>query len=366
MIKAEIPFLTTIRFIAALWVFLFHIHIRWPLSLGHFCENIINQGAIGMSLFFVLSGFILTYNYYDQDPEKNYKQFIIRRLARIYPVYVVVGLLMLFVSPLRGSVVDILLIIFSDIFLLQAWFPVMFNTWNNNATWSLSVELFCYCLFPFILTKILNLSSKAKIIVCAACYVLCVLPGLVYNALEPKPLMAEVYALPIYRLPEFILGMLAGLLFLEKPMTKNSHLWIGLTTGIVIVYLGLAGNYLQGYVGHNFLVIPAFLLVIFLTASLKINFLRFLGEVSYSFYLIQSLPMIFLMKNFKGITRLFPFLANHYLIAVTMFLITLAMAVILYKFVEEPARKYIVKKFSPRQDIASSQPAERISTSTHS
>jgi len=63
--QKEILPLTGLRFVAAFYVFLFHIHIRWPLAGQPFLKNVLDQGAVGMSLFFVLSGFVLAYRYAD-------------------------------------------------------------------------------------------------------------------------------------------------------------------------------------------------------------------------------------------------------------------------------------------------------------
>ena len=76
-IKPSITPLTFVRFIAAFYVFLFHIYLHWTWNVKPFIGNIMNEGAVGMSLFFVLSGFILTYNYYDKNPLENYHYFIV-------------------------------------------------------------------------------------------------------------------------------------------------------------------------------------------------------------------------------------------------------------------------------------------------
>lgn len=57
----ELPKLTGLRFVAALYVFVFHI--RWPLVESKFLANTLGQGAIGMSLFFMLSGFFSACRY---------------------------------------------------------------------------------------------------------------------------------------------------------------------------------------------------------------------------------------------------------------------------------------------------------------
>ncbi len=63
----EILPLTSLRFFAALYVFIFHIHIRWSLICNKFLSNFFFEGGVGMSLFFILSGFILYYRYHKTD-----------------------------------------------------------------------------------------------------------------------------------------------------------------------------------------------------------------------------------------------------------------------------------------------------------
>ena len=59
---SEVRPLTSLRFVAAFYVFVFHIHIRWPVGMG-IADNLLSAGAIGMSLFFMLSGFILAHRH---------------------------------------------------------------------------------------------------------------------------------------------------------------------------------------------------------------------------------------------------------------------------------------------------------------
>ncbi len=62
---------TILRFIAAFYVFIFHINMRVPVNFGELLNKTISNGVIGMSIFFMLSGFVLTYNYYG-SLSKNY------------------------------------------------------------------------------------------------------------------------------------------------------------------------------------------------------------------------------------------------------------------------------------------------------
>ena len=88
----EIRPLTGLRFLIAFWVFIFHIQIRWPIFDNFVLVEIANQGAIGMTFFFVLSGFILSYT---NNTELEVSTYFRSRLARIYPIYILVAILTL-------------------------------------------------------------------------------------------------------------------------------------------------------------------------------------------------------------------------------------------------------------------------------
>src|ERR1700737_1580219 len=158
--KPAIPPLTGIRFFAALSVALFHLSLpvatALRLSMGHFFDN----GGAPVELFFMLSGFILTYTH----PEvadytvSTAKRFYFSRFSRIYPTYFVGWLI--FAPFIYSNLVSLhgtgagpyaRLAIYGvpSLFLVQAWVPTMANAWNTPS-WSLSAEAFFYALFPFL------------------------------------------------------------------------------------------------------------------------------------------------------------------------------------------------------------------------
>jgi len=99
MRKPELPALTGVRFYAALLVFLSHAVVipgMESLARGHL---VFDAGVVGVSFFFVLSGFILTYNYVDVFrstlPVAGYKKFLWDRFTKIYPVHLAITLLMI-------------------------------------------------------------------------------------------------------------------------------------------------------------------------------------------------------------------------------------------------------------------------------
>src|SRR5215470_16314732 len=99
MRKPELPALTGIRFYAALIVFLSHLPLVPGADSLAGRRLLFNAGVVGVSFFFVLSGFILTYNYVDifrhRLPARDYKKFVWDRLTKIYPVHLAITLLMI-------------------------------------------------------------------------------------------------------------------------------------------------------------------------------------------------------------------------------------------------------------------------------
>src|SRR5579862_5200160 len=136
--KQQLSPLTGIRFYLALWVVVFHqAYANMFLGqllprLPEFAVSILRTGYVAVDVFFVLSGFVLSYNY-SLEKSWTFSQFVrfgIARFARIYPAYCV-GLLL--VLPFVGasllndlspsSVVTQLLAAILNLTLLQSWVP---------------------------------------------------------------------------------------------------------------------------------------------------------------------------------------------------------------------------------------------------
>jgi peptidoglycan/LPS O-acetylase OafA/YrhL len=162
--------LTGIRAVAAIFVVCFHFGddfavLFHPLRL---LRSVFRSGDIGVDLFFILSGFILSLNYLDAFESfsfREYLDFLRARLARIYPVH-------LFTLLLLGGLVvgarhyginvpaenHTRFTFFTNLALVQVW-PIFFRGLNwNLPAWSISAEWFVYLLFPFLALRI----SKAK------------------------------------------------------------------------------------------------------------------------------------------------------------------------------------------------------------
>src|SRR5947208_120138 len=104
MRKRELPSLTGIRFYAALFIYLAHIRAIPGMKAFIGAPWLIDAGHIGVSFFFVLSGFILTYNYADLFRDgvsaRDYGRFVWDRLTKIYPVHFLATVVVLPISIL--------------------------------------------------------------------------------------------------------------------------------------------------------------------------------------------------------------------------------------------------------------------------
>ena len=87
--ESRLEALTGLRFLAAFHVLIFHAGLGQLPGVPVWIQNVAGHADLSVSLFFVLSGFILTYNYFDRERGCRVadQQFWAARLARIYPIY---------------------------------------------------------------------------------------------------------------------------------------------------------------------------------------------------------------------------------------------------------------------------------------
>jgi peptidoglycan/LPS O-acetylase OafA/YrhL len=191
------------RFLAAMAVFGLHVSTLAPLS---HVARLLGAGDTGVSFFFVLSGFVLAWSY---RPQRTARQFYRRRVARIYPVYLVALALAAALAILDGShlrATDAL-----SLAGVQSWVPstrVFYGV--AGGAWSLSDEAFFYLCFPALIVAAERLDDRGRRRAMAGCVL-----GTWLVALAGSPLHALGfwlhYIAPPARLLEFALGILLAL-----------------------------------------------------------------------------------------------------------------------------------------------------------
>jgi peptidoglycan/LPS O-acetylase OafA/YrhL len=193
----RLPSLTGLRFFAAALVVVVHVgHLFSPAV-----AEITDHGKVGVSFFFLLSGFILTWS---ASPGDTVGRFYRRRAARILPLHWVTwAFALLVVMPVR-DVTEAPQDSAASFLLLQAWTPGTTYA-TNGVAWSLSCELFFYALFPLLLPVFQRMTARRRLQFAAAAALAVVAAGLVV------PSLFAVYIFPPVRLGEFVLGIVLAL-----------------------------------------------------------------------------------------------------------------------------------------------------------
>lgn len=344
---AEIRPLTSLRIAAAVWVLIYHF--RFHLNLGIDKLGLFEKGYLGVDLFFILSGFILSHVYMRGVEEKrfNYGSFLWARISRIYPVHLatLAFMLLLWQGALRmGVEFDPVAfdprVLPQHLLLIHAWGTTPTVQWNFPS-WSISAEWFAYLLFPAAAFASLAFRRWAWALVAAAA----VLFGAMYavTAARGAPLTemtAQIGALRI--IPAFLMG--AALNRLGRSVSLPRDAAYGLAAFASAWLVVTATVHAPDYV--IWIGLPA---LIFALAELSKTApktilaaapLVYLGEVSYSVYMLH-LPVD--IAWFKVMERLLPNPAGPLAWAVWLgvFAAILVGSIAAYHLIERPCRNWL-------------------------
>ena len=292
--------LTGLRWWAAFAVFLHHMGTFAPLPIKGFLVF----GNFGVTFFFVLSGFVLTWS---AKRTVSVGTFWWRRFARIWPAHIVALLLAVpvfysvaadprqwWVKPFDPAVIGL------SVVLLQGWWrdpTILFS--GNPAAWTLTCEAFFYALHPLLWRGFLRLQRVGVLTVTVGVVALAVLLR-VAILVWPTGSLAQL-PLPIFRLTEFAIGIgiaRAMRLGWRPPLPPL------VTYGLVAAALWAAYAF-TGHVAARFInevIIALFALMIAAVAGrdvagapslLRTRPLVVLGEWSYAFYLVHATVIYF-------------------------------------------------------------------------
>lgn len=355
MRKAELPALTGIRFYAAVFVFLSHVVIipgMEKLSAGRL---IFNAGVVGVSFFFVLSGFILTYNYADIFRDgvslANYKQFVWDRWTKIYPVQLATLLMVLPISisspnlPLDWRAVP------AHLLLLQCWWPSSepgFNRFLNVPSWSISCEWFFYLLAPLAMFCALGRGRRWVPVLLTSGYI-CALGLILSRSHSDYSRLYFVSWFAPSRFVEFLIGIFVARIFMTTARAKSTTLaLLAQMAGLGLIVAGAMYRAQAPWpLWGGLLYAPGSALLVFglaqgrgfLATHLSHWWLERLGMASFSFYMVHAV----VLRAVKGVwlhlgweVRSWAAFAG---VVVGMFLIVQTIAFILYYFYELPVQK---------------------------
>ncbi|WP_214103110.1 acyltransferase family protein [Acrocarpospora catenulata] len=351
---ARLPSLTGLRFIAALLVFAFHT--TWQTrfidgaagdALGTVFDN---AGFYGVTFFFVLSGFVLTWS---ARPDDTAPRIWRRRLVKIFPnhlvTFVAAGVLMLLTAQQFTTTGTL-----ANLFLLQSWIPdITVPNTMNSVSWSLSCELLFYLSFPAVLRVLGRFSARALWITAVALVAVTLAAPLVATYAiggTPLPFIADgslsfeqiwfVYFFPPIRAAEFVLGVVAARLVLDGSWPR-----LGLLPALLIATVGylVQANvpYLFGIAGTAALWLTP-LVVAAAQADLHASRSPFrgralvrLGELSFAFYMVHFMVVTYGHRYLVEGRDLAPVAGAGLLLLALA--VSLVLAYALFRWVESPA-----------------------------
>lgn len=351
----EIKSLTALRFIAAFYVSTYHLHYFYKTDMGWF-NVFLSNGYLAVDFFFILSGFILTHTYFTAFTAGSFsaRSFIIKRLARIYPVHIVtlfIMVLIFYIMEMVGiernegssGVYEIL----CNLLLIHAWGVLDYYSYNLPS-WSISAEFFAYLIFPFLFFFFYRLKAGEGLFLSICAFLVCF--GIMYFQLGV--ILTEFHSyLSLIRITiEFSVGIGLYLFVLSSVSLVIRFRYLYLNIIALFVALNISGA--------DYIVVMLFVSLIYLftkldqqgvTNFLHNGFLNYLGRVSYSFYMLHYVVLIgfsslfleqYMQLNNANLTNYELFL---YLVLTKIVIFPCAM--LMYHGVEVPMRRLIICKF---------------------
>lgn len=361
--KTEIESLTGLRGLAACWVLSFHLYIfsgsLFPNAkpwLAYFA----NAGYLGVDVFFLLSGFVLAYNY-KEIKSADYCAFIWKRFARIYPVHLATLAILSWVyvlaaaSGLHTSAPKLLTThgLLATLALTHAWSYPIAKSWHL-VSWSISAEWAAYLLFPMVLLA----SNRIRGAFAAA-----VLIGLLYLLLHFVTADHRYVGTMAYGIPRIATEFTAGVILHRLWVIHGPVPW-----GRVLVYVAAfalvfgASSYDRnagGMFAIDYFPILGVIVVFGLASQrrsggmLSSPAMVYLGRISYALYMVHYI----VLQATRKLLAIYetPSVLTATFVVIAVIGVSIALAAVIYQHVEVPMRRWLISLAnSPTEQRSSS------------
>jgi peptidoglycan/LPS O-acetylase OafA/YrhL len=352
----NLPSLTGMRIFAALLVFLFHASLSKMLNpfedeqvASYYAVLFKNTGWLGVSFFFILSGFVLTWS---ANPNQKNGLFWLKRLGKIFPNHLFTWLIMLlfFNDYVKDN---------------HAWLPNLFlvSSWSNNInvfvsvnqpSWTLCSELLFYILFPIILVVVKKIPNNLLLHTLAGLFIGLILTQVaIAQFVNSTPLLREwplsenqwwlSYNFPPFRLYEFAAGMV-----MARLLQSGWRLHLSLPAcSLSVLAAYIATYFLPFQYSLNIVTFIPLCLLIIAGAQSDLNGEKtplnnyltvWLGEISFGMYMIHYIILIFAKKMMGG--ELFSTAYSLWIILLCL-MASLFSGFILHRYIEMPVMRRI-------------------------
>lgn len=358
------PALTGIRAIAAYLVFFHHLPFLFDEPLNNYTRPLFREMHIGVTIFFVLSGFLIYYAYHHYTIDRAFIVTYFRnRVARIYPVYFLVVSIVSYVNWQSGQSLNREIYTFFLQITFIKGFSDTYKFIGVATGWSLTVEETFYFMFPFFL---LGFRRGGFWRYLGITYLMGIILYVIGTSVDYQSFFTPIRFMANYtfwgRAAEFFIGMF----FAKYLITKHSDHDIPLTNsykktlvgiiGIVCCLVALAitgvvmnsgfGIFTPQGVVINTVILPIFIISLFwglitedtiIRSFLGTKTMQLLGRSSYALYLIH-----FGLLSYHFLTMMNNNFTFHNNIDILIYFVFVSLiSILIFLFIEEPMNQFI-------------------------
>lgn len=289
MAKKKMIGLDYMRVFMMLMIFGFHAWMHADADFGYL-SYFINAGAVAMEGFFMLSGFVLIYQYGEIWGGIELRQFYRKRFWSLFPLYF---LFVIAKKLLQGGFTTLqgwVLLPF-EVLGLTSSFDGSFST--SAGDWFVSCMFFCYFCYP-LLYKVISITKRRMLLV------------MLYVISAVAPITASLcgyswtYPNPFYRMLQFGIGMILAMEFVERKEQSREipqrYLWGGISLTLVVFILSVSFLSYRGwgsYASYEAITIPCWGMLLLLLSRVSrggklTSLTEGMARISYAFYLMQA------------------------------------------------------------------------------
>ena len=339
---ADLRPITALRFGAAMWV---AVYAFWENLAGAGQPGLVSKGYLGVELFFVLSGFILSHVYLEAAGEKrfSYRGFLWARIARVYPLHIAT---LVAVGALAGAAlfagmsVDGNVLSWAslpaNLFMVHAWGLAPAAGWNHPS-WSISAEWFAYLCFPLFALVFWRARNRPVAAVIGAAAFLAVLYFVFEQMAGFSLTEATIRGGALRIVPCFALGCALYLVYRRAPLKAP------IAASAVFLALMLAAAAFSLWDGITVVLAGGLILSLASLPNERAGWLAskpavYLGEISYSVYMV-CVPWKLLAVNLAARVTDAPDKQLQLFVWLALLALLPLVAAVSYHLVEHPARK---------------------------
>jgi peptidoglycan/LPS O-acetylase OafA/YrhL len=358
--KPQLPALTGLRTLLACNIVLFHFT---PPHMQFFYP-VINNSYVFVGFFFLLSGYVLSYNYADRSQTLKKRQFWRARFARLYPIYLLslaLSFTMLEAEWHARSHSQFLTGLVLTPLLLQSWSPMLATFWNTVA-WTLSCEVVLYAAFPWLIRLPWPKAPSRLVAILLGLWALGLVPHTLYIFLNPDHLAGPIdrysYGFwlrllkytPLSYICTFLAGVTLGKLQAGLVLTTRQRTLVACASLVALAaFFTTAAAHVPYILMHGGLLLPLFAaLTVGLSGQNAIASvfstrpLMLLGRASYALFLLHF-NFINMLRTYRVPERLHLAAYDPWI----SYAATMVLAVSAMYLVEGPARKAILGQQPP-------------------